>query len=129
MAGLEAATAPDLPTLSRGVHPAAAAALAWRHAQLLSALPRRDTEAGAWAHTGRVLLDATPSGFGDDIEAEFGGLQVGMSRFPACSCPAQEPGFQWCFGWMQGMRAGGGGLGPGFVVDVTLRRALVCLPT
>lgn len=26
----------------------------------------------------------------------------------------------------QGLRAGGGGLGSGFVVDVTLRRALVC---
>ncbi len=27
---------------------------------------------------------------------------------------------------LQGFRAGGGGLGSGFVVDVTLRRALVC---
>ena len=87
LAGLEAAAAPELPTLSRGVHPAAAAALAWRHAQLLSALPRRDTEAGMWAHSGRVLLDSTPCGFGDDIEAEFGGLQVGTSRSPACLWP------------------------------------------
>ena len=80
VAGLEPATAPGEPALPRGVHPAAAAALAWRHAQLLSALPRRETEAAAWAHTGRALLDATPSGFGDDIEDAFGGLQVRMGR-------------------------------------------------
>ncbi|KAK9844083.1 hypothetical protein WJX81_004209 [Elliptochloris bilobata] len=100
VAGLEPFAPGPQPPLPRCVHPAAAAALAWRHAQLLSALPKRETETDAWAQTGQALFGAVPNGFGDEIEEAFGGLE--------------------------GLRAGGGGLGAGYVVDVTLRRALVC---
>ena len=196
LAGLELPAAGAQADLPRGVHASAAAALAWRTAQLLSALPRRGTEAAAWAHAGEALFAAAPGGFPGGVEAAFGGLQVRLlcaegTRLPssiaslarlhrgaACeSCKSANggllaryggssarymmPGPSQCLGeskrlWLlyehacalsmswhilplctrlasedvwcawQGFRAGGGGLGSGYVVDVTLRRALVC---
>ncbi len=67
------------------MHSAAAAALAWRHAQLLSAMPRRDTEAAAWAHTARGLFEAAPSGFKDGVEEAFGDLKARLKRLSVCS--------------------------------------------
>ncbi len=62
------------------MHASAAAALAWRTAQLLSTLPRRGTEAAAWAHAGEALFGAAPGGFPGGVVAAFGGLQVRRDR-------------------------------------------------
>lgn len=76
MVGLEPVAPGAELALPQGVHSSAAAALAWRHAQLLSALPKRDTEAAAWAHTAHKLFEAAPNGFEDEVEEAFGGLQA-----------------------------------------------------
>jgi len=42
----------------RSVHPSLAALLAWRHAQLLTALPKRGGEAELWAGHARKVFEA-----------------------------------------------------------------------
>lgn len=58
----------------RHVHPSLAALAAWRHAQLLTALPRRETEARAWAAAGARLWRRAGGGGGDNGGGGDGGL-------------------------------------------------------
>lgn len=57
------------------LHPSLHAALAWRHCQLLSALPNRGGEAAAWEGAARELWGRCPAligGSGGSIEGVLG---------------------------------------------------------
>jgi hypothetical protein len=58
----------------RGCHHSLAARAAWLHAQLLSALPKRGTEAHAWAECARAVAAAGPDGSGAPLEETLGEL-------------------------------------------------------
>lgn len=82
------------------VHPSAGSMLAWRYAQLLSALPRRDTEAAAWEKLARALHEEAPIG--------------GLGAAP-----------ETAFGTLDGL-TGKGSMGRGVVLDLMCRRVLPC---
>jgi hypothetical protein len=85
----------------REAHPSAGALLAWRAAQLMTALPGRGTEAAGWARVGRELYDDAPLGRALAPETVFGTLDALQGR---------------------------GDPGRGVVVDLMTRRALPCGP-
>lgn len=59
------------------VHPSVGALLSWRYAQLLTALPRRGTEAAAWEKLARALHEEAPiGGLGSAPETAFGTLDA-----------------------------------------------------
>lgn len=92
-------TIPNVPTPTPPpqVHPSIGSLLAWRYAQLLSALPNRGTEAAAWRALGAALYEEAPIGRKSAPEAVFGGMEV---------------------------LRGAGEAGQGVVVDLMCRRAL-----
>lgn len=57
---------------SRRQHDSLAFLLAWRYAQLLSVLPKRETEAQHWKVHAEHLFSSTA--LGDEIDPIFGGL-------------------------------------------------------
>jgi hypothetical protein len=64
-----------------GCHASCAAHVAWQHAQLLTALPKRSTEAQQWADVGHKLWEVSQSGQNNDgmdgrIENVFGDLEA-----------------------------------------------------
>jgi hypothetical protein len=65
-----------------GCHASCAAHVSWLYAQLLTALPKRDTEAGQWADVARALWRSAHHGQGYDngtesgIESAFGDLDA-----------------------------------------------------
>jgi hypothetical protein len=61
------------------VHPSLGALAAWRYAQLLTALPRRETEARAWAAAGERLW-RRGAGKGDSLAATLGDLDCRTGR-------------------------------------------------
>lgn len=82
------------------VHPSMGALLAWRYCQLLTAMPRRGTEAAAWEKLARALHEEAPiGGLGSAPETVFGTLDA---------------------------LTGKGQAGRGVVVDLMCRRALPC---
>eukprot|EP00887_Chlorella_sp_A99_P004314 scaffold15.g4314.t1 len=54
------------------VHPSVGALLAWRYAQLLTAMPKRATEAGRWERLARAIFDERPVGSISAPESVFG---------------------------------------------------------
>jgi hypothetical protein len=96
--GLDPARAEAPPA---GVHASVAAQLAWRYAQLLTALPQRGTEAEAWeACAARLYHKAGGFQGHRDIAQAFGDIHA-----------------------LQGQ----GAEGPGGVADLTVRRLLPCM--
>lgn len=89
------------PTLPAQAHPSVGALLAWRYAQLLTALPRRGTEAATWARLGRALFEEAPVARASVPETIFGSLDNLQGR---------------------------GQAGSGVVLDLLTRRALPCQP-
>ena len=83
------------------VHGSLASAAAWRYAQLLSALPKRDTEASAWqgfaVRHWQAMHDGTQS---NELDKVLGPLDV---------------------------LKGGKNESPGIIVDLMLLRGLPCL--
>jgi hypothetical protein len=79
------------------VHPTLAALLAWRHAQLLTALPKRGREAEQWAGHARELF-----------EAAFHGKII-----------------EECFGDVEGLK-GKGARPKGVFIETTTRRVVLC---
>lgn len=55
------------------IHPSLEALLAWRYAQLLTALPKRGSEADEWR--GRSETVATACDWPGDVETAFGGIE------------------------------------------------------
>ena len=62
----------------RAVHPSVGALLAWRFAQLLTALPQRGTEAARWERLARALYDERPIGRMLEPERWVGGWELGL---------------------------------------------------
>ena len=81
----------------RPLHPSLAALLAWRFAQLLTALPKRGGEAELWAGHARELF-----------EANFAGMAI-----------------QEYFGDVEGLK-GKGARPKGVFIDSTTRRVVLC---
>ena len=92
---------PPNTTLPAQAHPSVGALLAWRYAQLLTALPRRGTEAATWARLGRALFEEAPVARASVPETIFGSLDNLQGR---------------------------GQAGSGVVLDLLTRRALPCQP-
>jgi hypothetical protein len=81
-----------------GAHASVGALAAWRHAQLLAALPKRGAEAAGWLRAARALHDDAPLGGGASAaETHLGALEA---------------------------LAGRGEPGRGVVLDLTARRVL-----
>ena len=80
------------------VHASLSCLLAWRYAQLLTVLPKRETEAQFWRHNAQQLLPT--SALTSNMEASFGDLASlkGSGERPA-----------------------------GFFIDNSIRRAIPCL--
>ena len=95
----------------QGSHPSIGALLAWRYCQLLSALPKRESEAAAWHQTSQGLCKRGRGGWLDaqDSRLHWHGLSIDQ-----------------LFGSMQQMK-GGMQHGHAFVVDLVARRAYVAL--
>lgn len=55
-------------------HPSVAALLAWRYAQLLAALPKRETETEAWQQLAQVVQGSTAELQRIDLEQAYGDL-------------------------------------------------------
>ena len=83
------------------MHPSVSAQLGWRYAQLLAALPRRDTEAEAW------------QGYAQEMYGRSGGLQ-------------EVGDIVAVFGDLHSLQ-GKGSPGTGAVADLTIRRLLPCM--
>ncbi|KAI3426166.1 hypothetical protein D9Q98_008543 [Chlorella vulgaris] len=84
----------------QAVHTSVGALLAWRYCQLLTAMPRRTTEAASWEKLGRALHEDAPiGGLGDSPEAVLGTLNA---------------------------LTGKGQAGRGVVLDMMCRRVLPC---
>ncbi|KAL4423065.1 hypothetical protein ABPG77_005870 [Micractinium sp. CCAP 211/92] len=84
----------------KAVHPSVGALLAWRYAQLLTAMPQRTTEAAAWEKLARALHEEAPiGGLGAAPETAFGTLDA---------------------------LTGKGSMGRGIVLDLMCRRVLPC---
>lgn len=82
------------------VHPSVGTLLAWRYCQLLTALPRRTTEAANWEKLARALHEEAPiGGLGSAPETTFGTLDA---------------------------LSGKGQAGRGVVLDLMCRRVLPC---
>ena len=77
--------APPARDLGAGLH----AALAWRHAQLLTALPNRGGEAAAWEGAARAMWARCPTLRGD------GALEAALGDLPALTGKGQHGG-----GWV-----------------------------
>ena len=88
------------------IHPSLGALLAWRYCQLLTALPRRGTEAAGWERLARAFH-----------EAPLGGLVGGGVG----STP------EVLYGALTALK-GEGPPGRGVVLDMACRRALPCAP-
>ena len=86
------------------VHPSVAAALAWRYAQLLAALPKRNTETEAW------------EGLARDIQSSASEQQSGDTH-----------GLEESYGELHSLQ-GKGAPGKGGVCDVSTRRMLQYAP-
>lgn len=82
------------------VHGSLASAAAWRYAQLLSALPKRDTEASAWQRFAVMHWQAKHNATTNELDKVLGPLDV---------------------------LKGGKDESPGIIVDLTLLRGLPCL--
>lgn len=72
MLGIDPAKADEVELTA--MHPSVGALLAWRYAQLLTALPNRGTEAGRWERLARLLYDESPIGRASAPESMFGTL-------------------------------------------------------
>jgi len=62
------------------VHGSLAAALCWRNAQLLTALPKRDSEAGAWSGAARALWPAGGGGNAAGLQGALGTAELYTGR-------------------------------------------------
>ena len=82
------------------VHGSLASAAAWRYAQLLSALPKRDTEASAWQRFAVMHWQAMHGTQSNELEQVLGPLDI---------------------------LKGGQDESPGILVDLMLLRGLPCL--
>lgn len=89
------------------MHPSVAAQLAWRYAQLLDAMPKRDTETQQWQSCARALY------------SEAGGLQGS----PFSAAEGQSSAIDDAFGDLQQLQ-GKGSSGRGALSDVIIRRLL-----
>ncbi|PSC73470.1 Kinesin light chain [Micractinium conductrix] len=84
----------------KAVHPSVGSLLAWRYCQLLTALPKRSTDAASWERLARVLFEEAPiGGLGAAPETAFGTLDA---------------------------LTGKGQAGRGVVLDLMCRRVLPC---
>jgi hypothetical protein len=95
--GAGAAALAEAPRVE-GAHASVGALAAWRHAQLLAALPKRGAEAAGWLRAARALHDDAPLG--------------GVAAAPETHLGAPEA------------LAGRGEPGRGVVLDLTARRVL-----
>ena len=95
-----------------GSHDSLGAVLAWRYCQLLTALPKRESEAAAWQQMAEDLTHAETGGWLDGVDPEL--HWHGLTR-------------EQVFGGLQQMQ-GGSQPGRGFVIDLVSRRAYVKLP-
>lgn len=94
-----------------GTHDSLGALLAWQYCQLLTALPKRESEASAWQQTAEALCHQDPGGWlVADASVHWHGL-----------------GMEELFGSLRQMQ-GGNQPGRGFAVDLWTRRAYVNLP-
>jgi hypothetical protein len=101
---------------SLALHPSLAAAVSWRHAQLLTALPRREGEAAAWQRYARSLWEAAASARREQAAAAAG----------AASPPLEPAGLghlDSCLGDVAAF-TGQGSHGSGAVASLFLRRLL-----
>ena len=95
----------------KGWHASLGALLAWHYCQLLTALPKRDSEASAWQQLAQSLTHQSTAGWLDagDASLHWHGLAL-----------------EEVFGGLQQMQ-GGQQAGRGLVVDLMTRRAYVRL--
>lgn len=94
-----------------GSHPSLGALLAWRFAQLLTPLSKRESEIAAWKQTAEGLTHCGKGGWLDGVDSQlhWHGLQL-----------------ENIFGGLKQLQ-GGDQPGRGFVVDILSRRAYVKL--